>query len=84
MTTDINQLRVMECSDAALRERHNVENLYGLKPVWVLVDFIKTTNGKRLERVRIDWNCKISIRAFAALADARLRGGWTITTRRNG
>lgn len=84
MAIDISNIRIQECSDAGLRARHNVENLYGLKPVWVLVDFIKTTNGKRLERVRIDWNCKISVRAFTALADARLRGGWTITTRRNG
>lgn len=59
-------------------------NLYGVAPVWVLCDFVKTVNSRRIERIRLDWNCKMAVRGFAALADLRLRSGWTVTTRRNG
>lgn len=84
MTTMEQTETVRPVTEPCLARFADRPNDYGAEPVWVLCDFVKTTNGRRLERIRLDWNCKMAVRGFAGLADLRLRSGWTITTRRNG
>lgn len=60
------------------------QNQVGITPVWILADFKQTTNYHQIQRVRLDWNCKMAVAAFARLADTKLRSGWTVTTRRVG
>lgn len=63
---------------------HRQPNKIGIQSVWVLVDFKQTTNYRQIQRVKLDWNCKMAVAAFARLADTKLRSGWTVTTRRVG